>query len=344
MRWTGNAVLAVVLAVGLSPAWASAQAAPGTNINVAMPTGGGKQFWTDRFVHHDWRIQQNVYTGHCRLLDGNDVRRAWGTYDGCRQEFEQLRRRYDLPPVRGKVVVTVHGLGCSRQSLAGMGSYLATEGGFTWINFSYASTRDSIDAHGKALAQVVGELNDAEEVHFVAHSLGNLVVRRYLTERALAEPEARRPPLGRFVMLAPPNQGAQLAARLRHCELFRVVLGASGSQLAVDWDDVEQRLAIPPCPFGIVAGGGGDGGLTNPLLEGDDDLVVTVAETRLAGAADFLVVPVRHRFIMDAPAVRQSTLRFLRHGYFVSPEARQPISRPEGGRQLLHVERPPTPR
>ncbi|MDY0170927.1 MAG: lipase [Thermoguttaceae bacterium] len=328
MRWTGNVVLAVVVATGLGPARALAQPAPATNINVAMPTCGGKQFWTDRLVHHDWRIQQNVYTGHCRLLDGNDVRRAWGTHEGCRQEFEQLRLPEELPPVRGKVVVTVHGLGRSRQSLAGMGEYLAKEGGFTWINFSYASTRDSIDAHGKALGQVIGELNEAEEVHFVAHSLGNLVVRRYLAERALAEPEARRPPLGRFVMLAPPNQGAQLAARMGDGELYRLILGASGSQLAAGWDDVEPRLAIPPCPFGIVAGGGGDGGLNNPLLEGDDDLVVTVAETRLPGAADFVVVPVWHACITDAPVVRQYTLRFLQNGYFVSPQARQPITSP----------------
>ncbi|MDZ7619866.1 MAG: hypothetical protein U1E05_22940, partial [Patescibacteria group bacterium] len=131
--------------------------------------------------------------------------------------------------------------------------------------------------------------------------------------------------------LAPPNQGAELAVRLGDNELFRLIFGTGGRQLAGQWDEVEQRLAIPPCPFGILAGGQGEAGLNNPLISGEDDLVVTVAETRLAGAADFLIVPELHTFIMDSPDVRQYTLRFLQHGHFLSPEARQPIPAIEPG-------------
>lgn len=325
MILNARAAWAIMLVAAMVPCRVAAQSRQAGNLNLATPTGGGKQFWTDRLVHHGWRIQQNVYTGHCRLLDDNDVRRAWGTRDQCQKAFDRLRVELALPPVHGKVVVTVHGLGRTRQSMAGMGACLAKRGGYAWLNFSYASTRDSIDAHGKALLEVLQALDEAEEVHFVAHSLGNLVVRRYMHERALAPLEARGPRLGRFVMLAPPNQGAELAVRMRDNELFRLIFGASGRQLAVQWDEVERRLAIPPCPFGILAGGQGEAGVNNPLISGDDDLVVTVAETRLAGAADFLVVPEFHTFIMDAPAVRQSTLRFLQHGYFLSSEARQPI-------------------
>lgn len=301
------------------------QTVPGTNLNITTPTGGGKQFWTDRFVHHGWRIQRNIYTGHHRLLDDKNFRRAWGTYDGCREEFEHLRIKGNLPPVRGKVVVTVHGLGRTRESMAGIGKYLAQEGGFTWINVTYASTRDTIDAHGRALGEIVNAFTDAEEVHFVAHSLGNLVVRRYLTDRAQAKPARQGPPLGRMVMLAPPNQGAQIAEQFDNNKLFQMVYGLSGSQLSGAWDQVEQRLAIPPFPFGILAGGHGEGGANNPLLTGDDDFVVTVEETRLPGAADFLVVPALHTFFMDDATVRECTLRFLQHGYFISADSRQPI-------------------
>ena len=314
-----------LLLVGFLVQTASAQLAPGTNINITAPTGGGKQFWTDRFVDHDWRIQQNVYTGHHRLLDGKDFRRAWGTYEGCRQEFERLRVKHQIPPVRGQVVVTVHGLSRTRQSMAGIGEYLAKEGGFTWINVSYASTRDTIDAHGRALAEIVGQFSEAQQVHFIGHSLGNLVIRRYLTYRAEAAPHDQGPPLGRIVMLAPPNQGAQIAEQLHNNELFQLVYGLSGNQLSGNWRDIEQRLAIPPCPFGILAGGRGQGGANNPLLDGDDDFVVTVEETRLPGAADFLVVPSMHSFFMDDSTVQECTLRFLQHGYFVSEAARQPI-------------------
>ncbi len=294
------------------------------NINITAPTGGGKQFWTDRFVHHGWRIQQNVYTGHYRLLDDKDFRRAWGTYDECRRAFEGFRTSSQLPPVRGKVVVTLHGLGRTRQSMAGIGSYLAEEGKFTWINVTYASTRDTIDAHAGALADIVNQFTEAEEINFVAHSMGNLVIRRYLANRAQAGPQEQGPPLGRIVMLAPPNQGAQLAEKLHNNKLFQLIYGLSGSQLSGSWSEIERRLAVPSCPFGILAGGRGEGGMNNPVIEGDDDFVVTVDETRLAGAAGFLIVPELHTFFMDDPMVRECTLRFLQHGYFVSEQARSP--------------------
>ena len=52
---------------------------------------------------------------------------------------------------------------------------------------------------------------------------------------------------------------------------------------------------------------------------------MSVATTRLAGARDFATVPVRHTFILNNRRVQEYTARFLRHGYFVSAEERQPV-------------------
>jgi hypothetical protein len=87
-------------------------------------------------------------------------------------------------------------------------------------------------------------------------------------------------------------------------------------------------LTIPSCEFGILAGGRGDDIGRNPLLDGDDDFVVSVAETRLAGARDFMVVPALHTVIMDHPAVQEYTVRFLQQGFFQSAERRCPIPSP----------------
>ena len=64
---------------------------------------------------------------------------------------------------------------------------------------------------------------------------------------------------------------------------------------------------------------------SNPILDGDDDFVVSIEETRLPGANDFVVLPVLHSLIMDDPNTREYTLRFLWHGYFVSKDERTPI-------------------
>ncbi|MEM9660386.1 MAG: hypothetical protein AAF961_18635 [Planctomycetota bacterium] len=157
--------------------------------------------------------------------------------------------------------------------------------------------------------------------------MGNIVIRRYLadeTERQRRDREGPR--IGRMVMLAPPNQGSALADRLKGNMLFRSLLGASGKQLGGAWSELERQLAIPSFPFGIVAGNFGHGKTSNPLLDGADDLVVSVEETKLSGADDFLVVPAAHTVIMDDPSVRKATLQFLQHGYFASERERQPLA------------------
>jgi hypothetical protein len=97
--------------------------------------------------------------------------------------------------------------------------------------------------------------------------------------------------------------------------------------LSEHWRELKPTLATPACEFGIIAGGRGDGHGYNPLLSGDNDGMVTVASARLPGARDFLLVNDLHFVFLFSPDVQKPTLEFLRHGYFVSEEKRQPIRR-----------------
>jgi hypothetical protein len=132
-----------------------------------------------------------------------------------------------------------------------------------------------------------------------------------------------------MVMLGPPNQGAQLAHVLADLlndnELARLITGPSAWQLARHWEETRTLLATPAFEFGVIAGGRGTPSGLNPLLKGDDDLVVTVEETRLPGAADFRVVSARHGHLVSDPLVQQYALSFLASGYFTSAPERQPI-------------------
>jgi len=296
--------------------------------NILGPTLGGKQLWSDELVFRDWRIQRHVVTGHYRLLDDENHRRTWGTFDQCREKLDALKQKLDLPPVGGKVVIVLHGMVRSRSSMTGLCKYLAQHGDYTVLNVSYASTRSTVDVHAASLAHVVANL-DAEvgEINFVAHSLGNLIIRRYLADcyrhkRGLS-PDPR---ISRIVMLAPPNTGARIAELFEHVKIMEWVWGDSAVELAERGDELQRELATPKCQFGIIAGGQGDQEGRTRFLEGDDDLVVRVEETKLAGARDFAVLPVFHGWIMNDPMVREYTLRFLEHGHFISETDRQPIT------------------
>jgi pimeloyl-ACP methyl ester carboxylesterase len=295
--------------------------------NAVTPTLGGKQFWADELFFHDWHIQRNVFTGHYRLLDGYHLRHAWGTFDECRSKLERIKQDRGLPPMRGPAVIVLHGLFRSPTSMGKISRYLRDEGGYTVFNVSYPTTRGSVAEHARSLARIIDNLDGIDELNFVGHSLGNLVVRHYLADQTHPEAGQRPDPrIRRIVMLGPPNQGAQIAEALGSIELFHVVAGTSGTQLARDWERLEQHLATPECEFGILAGGRSTDRGYNPLLDGDNDLVVRVASTRLAGAADFAVLPVIHSVMMNDRTVLEYTLRFLQQGYFVSAQARHPIA------------------
>ncbi|TWT77687.1 Alpha/beta hydrolase family protein [Posidoniimonas polymericola] len=296
------------------------------------PTLGGRQFWADQLVLHDWRIQQNVFTGHSRLLDPSDRRVASGGYDECRDRFETIQAEQQIPSLKPRTVVLLHGLWRSRGAMRPLQEHLSQNDAWSVISVEYPSTRATVGEHAAVLKRVVDNLEGVDQIDFVCHSLGNLVVRRWLHDYYLPACEALPadggsgpPRLGRMVMLGPPNNRPELAGWVVPLDVTGQVYGPSGRQLNDKWDELAPTLTVPPCEFGILAGGNAKSG-RNPLIPGDDDLVVTVDNTRLAGAADFRVVPAIHTLLMGHPDVQAMTERFLLEGSFEGSGQRQPIA------------------
>jgi pimeloyl-ACP methyl ester carboxylesterase len=303
-----------------------------------MPTLGGKQFWADELHFHHWRIQRNVFNEQCRLLDGRNMRYASGTYDECLAVLERIKRDRHLPPMKGKAVVVLHGLGRSRASMDSLCRYLHDKGHYEIFNIEYPSTRSDMAQHARTLRHLINHLDGIEEINFVAHSMGNIVIRHYLGDlerqdpakqsaNAAAADRRAKMRFGRFVMLGPPNQGALLAETFADNVLFKEIAGDAGQQLGRDWPDLEKRLATPSFQFGIIAGGKGNDKGYNPILAGDNDGVISIETAKLAGAHDFARLPMLHSFMMDNPKVQQYVLRFLQHGYFISAAERRPLEK-----------------
>lgn len=284
-----------------------------------MRTLGGRQFWGDVLFFHDWSIQQNVFTKHYRLLDGGDVRFTFGSYDECHQKLQQIIAERKLAPMSGKAVILVHGIIRSSKSFESLRNRLSQEG-YQVFPFDYPSTRIPIPEAARYLERVIESLEGIEEINFVVHSMGGLVVRSYLQQ---ADPPDPR--LGRMVMLGVPNLGATMADKFREVGLFRLIFGPAGQQLVTDAEGLIPNLPIPHFEFGIVAGARGDDKGFNPLIPGDDDGTVELARTRLPGASDFLTVKTLHSFLMGDATVIDACARFLSEGRFRAVGERQPI-------------------
>ena len=183
------------------------------------------------------------------------------------------------------------------------------------IPISYASTRTSIENHAAAFRELAENLPGEPRISFVGHSLGNIVFRRAIGEwQTTGDPRNVLPRLNRAVMLGPPNHGSAFAASLSKLGVFETLTGASGMHLGPAWDKLQSSLGTPPCPFAIVVGDISGSYLSNPLLEGPSDGIVTVEEAQLEGAAETRTFPVLHSFLMSDPEIVKSTLSFLGGG------------------------------
>lgn len=280
----------------------------GTMWGWAWPTLGGRQFWGDVWFEEGWRIQHRAGCERYRLLDPHDWRRAGGSFDECRAALERHLAARPTEASNDTVVVLVHGIVRSSKSMSQL-TRAAAQHGWTAAPFDYPSTRVAIPESARYLDRMVRSLRHATRLHFVTHSMGALVVREWMRQ----SDDDR---LGRMVMLAPPNQGAEMADLLHRQWLYRAVMGPAGQQLVSGPGSFAATLPPPRCEFGVIAAVRGNGRGWNPLISGDDDLTLGLASTPLAGAADTATVRGLHTLMMRSPETIDLTIRFLETGRF----------------------------
>ena len=278
-------------------------------------TLGGLQFWTDWRWNHGWRLQRHWQNDRARVLDPDNRAVAYGSFDHCVSQFE-LETTSVTEDDSKPLVVLLHGMNRTRNTFRKMEQAI-WEAGFLTARLSYASTRQRIAESARGLQSVIEHL-PVQNVNFVAHSMGNLVVRRCLYEIQLnPDFQIHLEKLQRMVMIAPPNQGSKMARWLRFSLLFNLLSGVGGREFSWNWKKVEPDLAIPEFPFGVIAGAQKQLlFLSNPFLSGPDDWTVSLEETRLANEADRYDNFFLHGTIMKNRKVIDATIRFLKSGKF----------------------------
>ncbi|MEE8467407.1 MAG: hypothetical protein V3T22_03070 [Planctomycetota bacterium] len=309
---TSTLLASALLAAGLVGTGLAGAAQDAALPNLPLPTIGGKQLWSDVRWRSGWRVQRHAWTGHHRLLDDKNVRRAWGGLPACEVELERRAptpQDREAPGEDRRLVILLHGLGRSRESMSALARSLESAGHAT-ANLSYASTRGDLRAHADGLSELIEHLTGVDRISFVTHSLGGLVVRELLGREASW---TERVSIERLVMIGPPSRGSALAQFLSERRAFQWVAGTSAVEMA---RPNGPRVPEPPTglPVLVVAGSRGTPHGYNPLIAGDDDGIVGVEETRLEREHEHLVVRGLHTFLMTRPEVVQAVNAFLDPG------------------------------
>jgi pimeloyl-ACP methyl ester carboxylesterase len=212
-------------------------------------------------------------------------------------------------------VVLLHGIARRARSLNKMERALRADGYIT-LNLDYSDREQDLKGIAERLQDWVAEFARGLEgrLHFVTHSMGGLVVRALITQK-------RPPNLGRIVALAPPNGGSEVADLLRDNKLYVRFFGPAGAELTTKRsDELRALLGVVDYPLGVIAGDRTIDPIASFLiLPRPNDGRVSVAQTRVDGMADHIVLPASHALMMNNPSVIMQTLYFLHHGRFQRP-------------------------
>jgi pimeloyl-ACP methyl ester carboxylesterase len=193
------------------------------------------------------------------------------------------------------VVVLVHGLLATSLVMRSLAkSFTGVFAGV--VNWGYKSLWSPVERHGRQLADLLRQLdrdNGHERIHLVGHSMGSIIGRV-----ALAEYMPER--FGRFVMIAPPNRGSHVAARLapylgRICPPLLQLADHSASFVC----------SLPPpavSELGIIAA--------------ESDLLVLEPNTRLGCESDHIVLPGMHSSLLWKQETAEQVRHFLENGKF----------------------------
>jgi hypothetical protein len=206
-------------------------------------------------------------------------------------------------------VVLLHGMARSSRGMLPM-AIDCWNSGYRVCNVDCPSRPYDVDGLVRRfVAPAIAACDAARPIHVVTHSLGAILIRSHL--------QAGRLPAGsRFVMLAPPNHGSEVADFLRSWGPYRAWTGHVGQQLGTGPDATVHRLRPIEAEVGVIAANRSLQPWFSALLPGENDGVVSVASARLPEMRDFVVVGTTHTAIMFNRRVRRQVLCFLAGGRF----------------------------
>ena len=183
-------------------------------------------------------------------------------------------------------------------------------------SWKYSSRKHTISEHGASLAQHLKKLarkKIGKPIHFVAHSMGGLVVLAALNHPSCPK-EAK---IGKVVLMVPPLKGSYWARWLGQFSPVRWFLKDFSGRELITESDFERLGHYPDSLEGILVISGSLG--WNFLLKEKNDGTLSICETFLSQPHEHTVVKCGHKTILFSKKVcRLISKFFLTHDSYLS--------------------------
>lgn len=218
---------------------------------------------------------------------------------------------FSLPAYAGKgdCAVLLHGIGRTKANMDEIREDL-TDHGYNVLNIDYPSRNGTIPELAENIHPEVKKFLKGRKckVHFVGYSLGTLVIRAYLSKHAPKK-------LGRFVMIAPPNKGSEVADFIGDTTAYKSFYGPAGQELRtkLDYDILLGKLKGD---VGVIAGDRSIDPISSFVIDGPDDGKVSIESTKIDGMKDHITIHATHTFITTNDETVAQTRYFIENGKF----------------------------
>lgn len=205
------------------------------------------------------------------------------------------------------LVVLVHGFFKNQDDMRFLRQQIELEGLKTQ-SVTLPTTFGSLDDAVKSLhLQIGGRISGDSKICFVAHSMGGLIVRRYIDKYGSNFVHS-------CIFIATPHGGTKLADIANvipgYSAVFKPISCLISGNSYISFDDAKTFK------IGIIAGSKRVGILGNLFLSSESDGRVEVSSANAVDADDFVVVPFGHQDILNQPETASLVLKFLRNGTF----------------------------
>jgi len=201
-----------------------------------------------------------------------------------------------------EVIILVHGLWMKGPEMLYL-RYKFWRQGYRVYQFHYSSLFKTPAENAAKLYQFILEI-DAPVIHFVAHSLGGIVLNHLFQNYEVNK-------AGKIAMIATPLKGSAVAVYLNGKKYFRYLLGKSIIKgLLGDgpgWSD-KRKLCVVAGTSGI-----GVGRLfAREVMQEPNDGTVNLHETRSKQADESHEIPSSHFLLLVSNKAVKAILKFLR--------------------------------